>query len=143
MKSSELKKLIKPLVKQCIHESLLEEGLLSSVISEVVKGLNVQPVLREQQVQTSTPSTPHDQARIQEVRQQIKEDKRTLLDSFKQETFNGVNIFEGTEALSEYESGASSTQQGAALSNVDPRDAGVDITNIVALGGKNWKALIS
>ena len=39
MKKAELKKVIKPLVKECIHEVLLEEGLLSNVVSEVAKGL--------------------------------------------------------------------------------------------------------
>ena len=41
MKKSELKTLIKPLVKECIHEVLLEEGLLSNVVAEVAKGRKV------------------------------------------------------------------------------------------------------
>ena len=46
MKRSELKNIIKPLVKECItDESLLEEGLLSNVISEVMKGMS--PVIME------------------------------------------------------------------------------------------------
>ena len=47
MKKSDLKELIKPLVKECIHEVLLEEGLLSNVVSEVAKGLQTAPVIRE------------------------------------------------------------------------------------------------
>ena len=39
MKKNDLKKLIKPLVKECIHEVLLEEGLLSNVVAEVAKGM--------------------------------------------------------------------------------------------------------
>ena len=39
MKKAELKKLIKPIVKECIHEVLLEEGLLSNVVAEVAKGM--------------------------------------------------------------------------------------------------------
>ena len=39
MKKSDLKQLIKPLVKECIHEVLLEEGLLSNVVAEVAKGM--------------------------------------------------------------------------------------------------------
>ena len=38
MKKSDLKKLIKPIVKECIAEMLLEEGMLSSLISEVLQG---------------------------------------------------------------------------------------------------------
>ena len=37
MKKADLKKLIKPLVKECIHEVLIEEGVLSNVVSEVAK----------------------------------------------------------------------------------------------------------
>ena len=55
MKKTDLKKLIKPLVKECIHEVLLEEGLLSNVVSEVAKGLNTAPVIKEQVTQTQTP----------------------------------------------------------------------------------------
>ena len=39
MKKNDLKQLIKPLVKECIHEVLIEEGLLSNVVAEVAKGL--------------------------------------------------------------------------------------------------------
>ena len=39
MNKTDLKKLIKPLVKECIHEVLIEEGVLSSVVSEVAKGI--------------------------------------------------------------------------------------------------------
>ena len=48
MNKNDLKKTIKPLVKECIHEVLLEEGLLSNLISEVVKGIGVQPIVESQ-----------------------------------------------------------------------------------------------
>ena len=40
MRKSDLKKLIKPIVKECIQEYLLEDGVLSKVISEVAVGLS-------------------------------------------------------------------------------------------------------
>lgn len=40
MKKNDLKRIIKPLVKECINEILIEEGLLSSVVSEVAAGLS-------------------------------------------------------------------------------------------------------
>tara|TARA_R110002020_G_scaffold29494_3_gene92998 strand:- start:96 stop:530 length:435 start_codon:yes stop_codon:yes gene_type:complete len=144
MKRSDLKKLIKPLVKECIQESLIEEGLLSGVISEVVKGLNTTPIVMETKAHNTTPApTSGMDHRVHELRQQMEEDKRKLISSFKQETFNGVDIFEGTKPLSNYESGATKTTQGGALSGMDPGDPGVDISGIMALGAKNWKALIS
>ena len=51
MKKSDLKQLIKPLVKECIHEVLLEEGLLSNVVSEVAKGLQGNLVVETKQKQ--------------------------------------------------------------------------------------------
>ena len=30
---------MKPLIKECIHEVLIEDGLLSNVVSEVAKGM--------------------------------------------------------------------------------------------------------
>mgnify|MGYP003345038245 CR=1 FL=1 len=38
MTKSEMKKIMKPLVKECLQEMLLQEGLLSNLISEVMKG---------------------------------------------------------------------------------------------------------
>ena len=37
MKKNELKKILKPLIKECIKEVIFEEGALS-IITEVVKG---------------------------------------------------------------------------------------------------------
>ena len=45
MKKSDLKKVIKPLVKECIHEVLLEEGLLSNIVSEVAIGMSTTPLV--------------------------------------------------------------------------------------------------
>ena len=38
MNKSELKTILKPLIKECIKEVISEEGVLSGVITEVVKG---------------------------------------------------------------------------------------------------------
>ena len=48
MKKSDLKTLIKPLVKECINEILIEEGLLANVVSEVVKGVQGNLVMEAQ-----------------------------------------------------------------------------------------------
>ena len=51
MKKSDLKKAIKPLVKECIQEVLIEEGLLSNIVAEVATGLqgNVNVVTEKKQ----------------------------------------------------------------------------------------------
>ena len=42
MKRSELKEMIKPLVKECVQETILNDGLLSSIVSEVAHGMGNQ-----------------------------------------------------------------------------------------------------
>ena len=49
MNKDELKKVLKPLVKQCINEVLLEEGLLSTVIAEVMKGTGATRIVETKQ----------------------------------------------------------------------------------------------
>ena len=38
MKKNELKNMLKPLIKECVKEVIFEEGALSTIISEVMKG---------------------------------------------------------------------------------------------------------
>ena len=40
MKTDEFKKILKPLIEKTVREVLLQEGVLSRVVSEVAKGLN-------------------------------------------------------------------------------------------------------
>ena len=39
MKREDLKKMLKPLVQECVREALYEGGLLSGIVSEVAKGM--------------------------------------------------------------------------------------------------------
>ena len=132
MKKSDLKNLIKPIVKECIQEALLEEGLLSNVVSEVVSGLQTAPVIREQV--ESPPPRPAPKPR------DYSQDRKKLLDAIGKEAYGGIDIFEGTTPAPVQKS----PEYAAAnpLADVDPGDSGVDISGIVSLGGKNWKALM-
>lgn len=138
MNQAELKKMLKPLIKECVQEIILKEGLLSSIVSEVAKGIGGQLVVeskKPQQAQLSRP-VPSDEDR----ERALKEHKRKLLDAIGKDSFRGVNVFEGTtpnipEPISE---GSPSSP----LSGQDPNDPGVDISSIVAMGGKAWKQLL-
>lgn len=138
MNQAELKKMLKPLIKECVQEIILKEGLLSSIVSEVAKGIGGQLVVeskKPQQAQLSRP-VPTDEDR----ERALKEHKRKLLDAIGKDSFRGVNVFEGTtpnipEPISE---GSPSSP----LSGQDPNDPGVDISSIVAMGGKAWKQLL-
>ena len=127
MKKSDLKQLIKPLVKECIHEVLLEEGLLSNVVSEVAKGLQPQTLVVESR---SLPA----QSEVQKQRSpDTSAQRKKLLDAIGKDSFNGVNLFEGTTpAPAQRDTAAGSVDLG------DPGDSGVDISNLVGNATKMW-----
>jgi len=131
MKKSDLKQLIKPLVKECIHEVLLEEGLLSNVVSEVARGL--QPtLLAESQALPQEPEIKHT---TKKSRQQLKAHRRKLMDTIGQDAYAGVDLFEGTEPLHQSE-----PQEGHAdLGN--SQDGGVDISSIFGNASQIWQAI--
>ena len=87
MDSKEMKKLIKPLVKQCLQEMLLEEGLLSNLISEVNKG-------NKQSFSESARREPVFTA-PKVAKPQINEVRKKLADSIGKGAYG--NVFEGLE----------------------------------------------
>ena len=127
MKKSDLKKLIKPLVKECIHEVLLEEGLLSNVVSEVAKGLNTAPVITEQ-VEQAPAAKPR--------KRDYSADRKKLMDAIGNDAYNGVNLFEGTTPAP-----AQQQQAAGAVDMGDPDDAGVDIGSILGHSSKIWESM--
>ena len=140
MKKSQLKHVIKPIVKQCLNELLIEQGLLSNIISEVVKG--IQP-MHQQPTHQPMPTVEHQKllqqqrAELQEQRQQMmKENKRKLLDA----SGFGVDVFSGTKPIEE--SSDPSNGQASALSGVAANDPGVDINGIMAIANRDWGKMI-
>ena len=134
MKKSDLKRILKPIVKECINEALIEQGLLSNIISEVVRGL--QPIHTQPSV-----STPNNKVVFQQKQRRLKEQKRKLLDA----AGFGTDVFAGTEPIHDgitTESKDHSGGKAGALAGVAPSDPGVDIAGIMALGGRNWGKMI-
>ena len=139
MKKEELKRLLKPMVKECIKECLYEEGTLSTVVSEVVKGMSG-GVIREniESVPTAQPVTPMFPPQRERKSEALADQRKKLMDAIGADSYGGVNIFEGVtpgSAPRSPEAAASSP-----LGDMDPSDPGIDISSIVALGGKKWKA---
>ena len=152
MKKSQLKRVIKPIVEECLNEVLPEKGLLSSIISEVVKG--VQPInnpswkspysrtAEEQEMlnQASATNNKLMQQQRQELEEQkyqmMKEQKRKLLDAAGFKT----DVFAGTQPIEEATD--PSNGQAGALSGVAPSDAGVDINGIMAIANRDWSKMI-
>jgi hypothetical protein len=126
MKKEQLKKTLKPLIKECIKEVIFEEGVLSGIISEVVKGTGGQRI-----VEARTQPTRYQEPQIDHEAEQrkLKEKRRRMLDSIGRDSYNGVDLFEGTKPLSNRASGKSSSPHGSkALDGVDPSDPGVDLS---------------
>ena len=137
MNKNELKKVLKPLVKQCINEVLLEEGLLSTVIAEVMKGTGAARI-----VETTQPVQPKidNTAAREKKRKQLLEQKKKLLDAIGTESYNGVNLFEGTTPTKSAPAPGQTQQQGP-LSGVAPNDPGVDISSLLG-SAHNWSKMV-
>ena len=142
MKKNELKKLIKPVVKECIHEVLLESGLLTNIVSEVAQGINQNVIVETEQKQSDTLFNENMQIKkqVQKTNEQLKQHRKKLMDSIGSEAYNGINLFEGTEPLSNREATSSGPKPGT-VDLGDPNDSGVDISSLIGGASQVWKAI--
>jgi hypothetical protein len=146
MKKSELKQIIKPLVKECIYETLVEGGLLSGIITEVVRGINsgnktlvTEQADREQETRAVAQKEANLEAERQ--KQKLHETKRKMLEAIGQDSYNGVNLFEGTDPISKAGQEGAPAAPDSPLSHVSPGDAGVDLGNFSGIS-KKWGSLL-
>ena len=126
MKKDDLKRILKPLIKECIKEVIFEdEGTLSHVISEVVNGLGGSSKKVVSEAKSSEEKWIANAKAAAGRKKSIEQHKKTLLNAIGKDAYGGVNIFEGTTP-------APSQQQAATgpLADVSPNDPGVDISNI-------------
>ena len=142
MKRSELKQVLKPLIKECIKEVLFEDGVLSGIISEVIKGTGNAPmVVAEAQQEVSEQQMQSlNEMRSQERLQKLKDTRKQMLDVIGNDSFNGVDLFEGTTPMSA--AGSAAPQPQSPLANYAPSDSGVDISSIMGVAGGKWKQLL-
>ena len=133
MKKSELKNII----KECVKEVIFEEGVLSGIISEVATGLQSSATIRERQTpampQSRTPQNAH-----------LAETKKKVLSAIGgnayediKSKFSNPELFEGTKPLPD--SGGQKQSRAGALSGIDPRDPGVDLSSIPGMG--SWATI--
>ena len=142
MKKNELKALIKPVVKECIHEVLLESGLLTNIVSEVAQGMNANVIVESKQ-KTSDALFNEDlqmKKQVQKTNEQLRQHRKKLMDSIGKDAYNGVNLFEGTEPLTNREATSSGPKPGT-VDLGDPNDAGVDISSLIGGASQVWKAM--
>ena len=138
MKKSELKETLKPLIKECIKEVMFEDGTLSTIIAEVVKGVGVQTPLVEEALPTQEPIA--DTAREQQVAAMKEEYRREMeaqrnkLNEAVSTRFGGIDLFEGTTPISKAGQPGSPSAPSSPLQGVDPNDSGVDISKLGLFG---------
>lgn len=138
MKKNDLKRIIKPLVKECINEILIEEGMLSNVVSEVAAGLSGNmitesaPPSRRQKPSEPVATT------AKKSKKQINQYRKQLMDSIGTDAYNGVDLFEGTDPMNGYEA---STPKAGSVDLGDPGDAGVNINSLLGDASKIWQAM--
>lgn len=130
------------MIKESVKEVLVEEGVLKSVISEVVKAVGQTQTVQQP---VATQQTFTEQASLEAAekqKQKLAETRKKMLDAIGKDSYGGVDLFEGTTPIKKAGSPAAPTgAPSSALEGVDPSDSGVDISSL--LGGANvWKQLI-
>lgn len=124
MNKDQLKKVLRPMIKECIKEVIFEEGILANIISEVVRGTS-QPLVESRQ-----PSYEQTQIDYEARERAQKERRKKLLDSIGSEAYNGVNLFEGTQPLQERRTSTSSPHGSKPLDGIAPNDPGVNLGSL-------------
>lgn len=121
MNTKEMKAMIKPLIKECIKEVLLEEGL-AKLISES-KQTTV--------VEKAKPAT------------QVNEQRKRMLDEIGKSGYvnSKFDPFSGTKPLTEAQASNSGPSTGP-LKDIDPSDPGIDISKLMNGNKKIWNALM-
>tara|TARA_R100001440_G_C2483384_1_gene113775 strand:+ start:214 stop:630 length:417 start_codon:yes stop_codon:yes gene_type:complete len=135
MNKEELKQVLKPLIKECIKEVIFEEGALSSVVSEVVKGMGQQLIVESAPVEkTNKPQYETDE----QANARLKAKRKKMMEAIGASSYNGVDLFEGTTPAS---APVSEGQSQGPLSGVNPKDPGVDISAIMGKSSAIWSKM--
>ncbi len=125
MKTNEFKKILKPLIRQTVKEVILDEGLLSGIITEVARGLQG-TLLTEKKKKIPSHNLEREDERERDRQKRIKR---------LNEASQVGNVFNGAQEIQE-------KPQSGALSGVSPHDSGVDITEIEKIANGKWKHLL-
>jgi len=136
MNKNELKQILKPLIKECIKEVIFEDGTLSSIVSEVARGMGQQTIVESKQV-FPTKQKPQYETDDQ-AKTRLDEKRKKMMEAVGGDAYNGVNLFEGTTPTS---TPAGDNGQGP-LSGVAPSDAGVDISSVMGKTSAIWSKMV-
>ena len=132
------KKEFKEMIKESVKEVLVDEGVLKSVISEVVKAVS------HPQQSLATEKTFTEQASLEaseKQKQKLAETRKKMLEAIGKDSFGGVDLFEGTTPIRKAGNPSAPSGPSSALEGVPPDDEGVDISGFLD-GAKIWKHLL-
>ena len=137
MKKQDFRKLLKPLIKECIKEVMIEDDMFTNIMVGVINEMKVLHPQRKPQ------SPPRDDSFILEQRRdQLETDRQRRIKLLNEKTnliVGGVNVFENVEALTEEQArGRSAESAPGALSGVSPHDEGINISGLMNLAGGKW-----
>jgi len=139
MNRAELKEILKPLIKECIRESLFEEGVLSGIVTEVAKGMSAVNVMTESKQNQAREQAEAERLEKEEFLEKDRQMRIKRLNESMKTQLNEVDVFENTSPTIPESSGEG---QYGALSGVASNDPGVDITGILNLAGGGWKRMV-
>ena len=140
MKKEELKRVLKPVIEECIRELIFEKGVLSSIINEV-QGVSA-PVISE----TRQPTKSYQQNEQEfikkksvEAHNKLFEHKKKLMEAVGKNSYGGVNIFEGVTPIDE--APAENKKAPSAIEVLDPGNTGgISLGNIP--GMNKWGSIL-
>ena len=140
MKKEELKRVLKPVIEECIRELIFEKGVLSSIISEV-QGASA-PVISEARQPTKS-YQQNEQEFIKkksvEAHNKLFEHKKKLMEAVGKNSYGGVNIFEGVTPIDE--APAENKKAPSAIEVLDPGNTGgISLGNIP--GMNKWGSIL-
>ncbi len=93
MKKDELKKILKPLIKECIKEVIFEDGTLSNIVSEVAQGLGRTPLVEAAPAVREVDNTALREAQSAQRMQEAQQRQQQLLSAIGTDAYGGVNVF--------------------------------------------------
>ena len=128
--SDKLRKVLKPLIKECIKEIIFEEGVLSSIIREA-QGAPAKEVIKEEKPFSKFVQEP------KKENKQLAETRDKMRKAIAGKIGANFDPFEGTKALSESQASGGPSQ--GPMAGVDPGDKGVDLSNIPGMA--SWGAI--
>lgn len=159
----DLKIILRPLIKECVKEVILEQGILSHLIKEVVQGMQNSMIVENKQTNAIKPPTTEEYRKSTiQAKQNLEEEKKKLIQDKQKEmervlknTGLPAKIFDTidekslplsstptlTESSSKPQFEAKADKEGLALRGIAPQDPGINISGILNIvGGANtWK----